>query len=263
MPALWSRKDVVRGRRLRARVQPPASPSPSAIRGRVAPLADHSHSDAGGPQADQTCLIVPTPLAIVSFQVTPVDHVAVFGELTAGIRIARCTPRRASSPRKFQRLDSLEYEKAARRRLSLCRQPICWRSGRGSNPRPRRDRAVPVRGFARAGGRFEFQRVVRFAQIPPGLRNSDSKDLRVPKAVPAGGFRPRSRRHRGIRHPTRELKLEKTRRSDPQRTQLARAGRQGVPRYWLDLDEFSVCAHRDGLSRRYERGAAECDPCFA
>jgi hypothetical protein len=75
-------------------------------------------------------------LAIVSFQVTPADHVAVFDEGTAGIRIAKCTPCKASPPRKFQKLNSLEYEKAARRRLSLCHQTSIWRSGRGSNPRP-------------------------------------------------------------------------------------------------------------------------------
>jgi hypothetical protein len=34
-------------------------------------------------------VIVPTPLAIVSFQLTPVDHVAVFDEVTAGIRVAK------------------------------------------------------------------------------------------------------------------------------------------------------------------------------
>ena len=50
-------------------------------------------------------------LAIVSFQVTPADHVAVFDEGTAGIRIAKCTPCKASLPRKFQKLNSLEYEK--------------------------------------------------------------------------------------------------------------------------------------------------------
>ena len=48
------------------------------------------------------------PLAIVGLQVTPVDPVAVFDEVTAGIRVAKCVTCKTSSPRKFQRLNSLE-----------------------------------------------------------------------------------------------------------------------------------------------------------
>ena len=39
------------------------------------------------------------------------------------------------------------------------------------------------RGLARASGRFEFQKVVRFAQISPVSGNSDSKKMRRPERV--------------------------------------------------------------------------------